>query len=176
MRGKVGAEATPEPFIGITPAYAGKSLHPAGIHPGRRDHPRICGEKYTRFLRQLNTAGSPPHMRGKEDCVFRGVFRVRITPAYAGKREPGNSGGWQQPDHPRICGEKKRTISAKYSRLGSPPHMRGKDGLNGALLACPRITPAYAGKSVLGRSPNLREWDHPRICGEKTDCLICSSW
>ena len=30
-----------------------------------------------------------------------------------------------------------------------------------------RITPAYAGKSVLCSSGFSRKWDHPRVCGEK---------
>ena len=31
-----------------------------------------------------------------------------------------------------------------------------------------RITPAYAGKSLLGHSAYLLNADHPRLCGEKT--------
>ena len=30
-----------------------------------------------------------------------------------------------------------------------------------------RITPAYAGKSFNGRVSAHRDWDHPRVCGEK---------
>ena len=45
MRGKVGAEATPEPFIGITPAYAGKRYVAGDTLKSFRDHPRVCGEK-----------------------------------------------------------------------------------------------------------------------------------
>ena len=45
--------------------------------------------------------------------------------------------------------------------------MRGK-GLR--LRSCrrhPRITPAYAGKSVACVFADLGQWDHPRVCGEK---------
>ena len=45
--------------------------------------------------------------------------------------------------------------------------MRGK--ANHAI--CPEgqcgITPAYAGKSTRYSSHNQRDWDHPRVCGEK---------
>ena len=31
-----------------------------------------------------------------------------------------------------------------------------------------RITPAYAGKTLTGLNPYFPNWDHPRVCGEKT--------
>ena len=39
-----------------------------------------------------------------------------------------------------------------------------------------RITPAYAGKSVLGDPRRLLSGDHPRLCGEKmqTKSQACS--
>ena len=46
--------------------------------------------------------------------------------------------------------------------------MRGKDPLLFTDLDKVRITPAYAGKSLALRHPFLTEWDHPRVCGEKT--------
>ena len=33
---------------GITPACAGKRRHAAGLQRHQRDHPRVCGEKFTR--------------------------------------------------------------------------------------------------------------------------------
>ena len=45
MRGK---EMYPEPLlrlIGITPAYAGKSVQESTAEVLPRDHPRLCGEK-----------------------------------------------------------------------------------------------------------------------------------
>ena len=35
-----------------------------------------------------------------------------------------------------------------------------------------RITPAYAGKSALMPAAVILFWDHPRLCGEKTDLII----
>ena len=29
------------------------------------------------------------------------------------------------------------------------------------------ITPAYAGKSSIPEGRKIRDWDHPRVCGEK---------
>ena len=47
--------------------------------------------------------------------------------------------------------------------------MRGKEvqGLLQDLVG--GITPAYAGKRCSARTPTFRTWDHPRVCGEKTE-------
>ncbi len=148
MRGKASCLYFRVPLTGITPAYAGKSYRERYGHHQGRDHPRICGEKSTRKRRTDSTLGSPPHMRGK---VLSFVFRLNrdgITPAYAGKScrtIPHNTG---KEDHPRICGEKKRTFLQWYLCRGSPPHMRGKGEFQGAVPAPSGITPAYAGKRL----------------------------
>ena len=86
MRGKEKfAKWTGEKF-GITPAYAGKSRKESCKPSLQRDHPRICGEKFTNKEMEARHEGSPPHMRGK---VVGSLFDVN-----------GNL------DHPRICGEK----------------------------------------------------------------------
>ena len=46
--------------------------------------------------------------------------------------------------------------------------MRGKGMPPNSSRKEVRITPAYAGKSLALRHPFLTEWDHPRVCGEKT--------
>ena len=52
--------------IGITPAYAGKSVVFKTLHP--------------------HLLGSPPRMRGKGVLDFYSIGFGGITPAYAGKR------------------------------------------------------------------------------------------
>ena len=55
-----------------------------------KDHPRLCGEKRQPEHTGGHLIGSPPPMRGKallQDFCKR---RVRITPAYAGKRPPAD--------------------------------------------------------------------------------------
>ena len=65
MRGKAASNRVDMDSAGITPAYAGKRPTTQGLHFFHRDHPRLCGEKYTSTTKCLNFA--------------------RITPAYAGK-------------------------------------------------------------------------------------------
>ena len=45
MRGKVDEHIHDELRLGITPAYAGKSIDKLGRLGGAQDHPRVCGEK-----------------------------------------------------------------------------------------------------------------------------------
>ena len=45
MRGKVLLKVSSATVCGITPAYAGKSVHRTGLHRTEGDHPRVCGEK-----------------------------------------------------------------------------------------------------------------------------------
>ena len=69
--------------------------------------PRVCGEK--------------------GDWGGIALLMSRITPAYAGKSRQilrNSSGIW---DHPRVCGEKARTLIVQDEPQGSPPRMRGKE-------------------------------------------------
>ena len=84
-----GKETLPEflhVLIGITPAYAGKSLRFLRACLRRRDHPRVCGEKISASAIIKIARGSPPRMRGKAQHHRPVVHRHGITPAYAGKR------------------------------------------------------------------------------------------
>ena len=65
MRGKVKKEIKKIQEQRITPAYAGKSESGSRWFKMKRDHPRLCGEKFV-----------------FGDTV---LCSLRITPAYAGK-------------------------------------------------------------------------------------------
>ena len=112
----------------------------------------------------------PPRMRGKGVAGGIPLVVAGITPTYAGKRS-GRSGpiAYSQ-DHPRICGEKQRTLAIQDELQGSPPRMRGKANPSSHRFCSQGITPAYAGKSSEHMRKSGTNGDHPRICGEK-----CSS-
>ena len=86
MRGKGHFLYSSVIFLGITPAYAGKSVAQAALNVIMRDHPRLCGEKSNAPPQNYTLKGSPPPMRGKERPEIIANFCKRITPAYAGKR------------------------------------------------------------------------------------------
>ena len=113
-------------FFFVSPAYAGKSRECARGLPRARNHPRVCGEKYSAALFSMAAAGSPPRMRGKATHSFIKLAKCGITPAYAGKSCTVSVSQLASWDHPRVCGEKMPTCCAKTDTLGSPPRMRGK--------------------------------------------------
>ena len=65
VRGKAGRQLGIGGLVGITPAYAGKRNIRLSGSARRRDHPRVCGEKYFRQCSQFREWGSPPRVRGK---------------------------------------------------------------------------------------------------------------
>ena len=106
-------------------------------------------------------------MRGKEVVHDQKDLHGGITPAYAGKSDFHDAHLRFFEDHPRLCGEKVQGVWQCLSIKGSPPPMRGKAKLAVESSACCRITPAYAGKSLLHRNNQDQNEDHPRLCGEK---------
>ena len=111
-------------------------------------------------------------MRGKEINTGNYDSFHRITPAYAGKSTSTTYTALNFEDHPRLCGEKKRSASATIVSPGSPPPMRGKAI---SVFYAPvglGITPAYAGKRPNAMRLNCRPWDHPRLCGEKSRKIL----
>ena len=167
MRGKVEPYRRTAAYLGITPAYAGKSFQLGDVPAVQKDHPRLCGEKVEQRNIVIDTIGSPPPMRGKAGRLCTMTQRCRITPAYAGKRAPVVVRTPIVRDHPRLCGEKGIWKTGSKQLLGSPPPMRGKDLLVVQPCTADGITPAYAGKrfQISIRWNLLR--DHPRLCGEK---------
>ena len=167
MRGKVDDVRRGQTHSGITPACAGKSCRRCPQRSRSRDHPRVCGEKADNDYDEKPIEGSPPRMRGKDSDGGQRASASRITPAYAEKRYWQRTIQREYRDHPRICGEKLKSMVGGLVSLGSPPRMRGKGQAGCKVVVEFGITPACAGKRLLPSSGDTRGWDHPRVCGEK---------
>ena len=85
VRGKVWPVLIIAVALGITPACAGKRLLYPRSGSWHRDHPRMCGEKFSFLLHTVVLMGSPPHVRGKVQDCHRAAVILGITPACAGK-------------------------------------------------------------------------------------------
>ena len=170
MRGKV--ELLPERLCNsrITPAHAGKSNLSTKSSRIYRDHPRACGEKVQVGFPRWQKPGSPPRMRGKGARAIATNCCKRITPAHAGKRVCQGFQAVLVQDHPRACGEKLCIGSRCIAAAGSPPRMRGKAISSRVNSHRKRITPAHAGKRRRPPKQTSLKKDHPRACGEKTEC------
>ena len=112
--------------------------------------------------------GSPPRGRGKVFGLFGPECGIGITPAWAGKSGFGSCYCLGSGDHPRMGGEKAPRQRAHLAILGSPPRGRGKVMCLIQVLKAPRITPAWAGKSVHLSVSIFSARDHPRVGGEKS--------
>ena len=133
-------------FLGITPAYAGKTQPQSRCYPFAEDHPRIRGKD------------SP-----NEEML---VLVLWITPAYAGKTRSLLHIHLRRQDHPRIRGKDFLFPSMTATHIGSPPHTRERRFQFSSTSPPGRITPAYAGKTLREFSYQTEEEDHPRIRGK----------
>ena len=113
--------------------------------------------------------GSPPRRRGKVRICFCFGEKLRITPAWAGKRFVGAAPRTSGRDHPRMGREKAADTCVYYSVTGSPPRGRGKEAGRRPVHRPDRITPAWAGKRPAWRRSRWPWRDHPRVGGEKVD-------
>ena len=147
---RVRGKEFPSGFIGsycrITPACAGKSMHTLLSTATVRDHPRVCGEKFTGCFMRSVPLGSPPRVRGKAFVQSGFGGGTRITPACAGKRSAIFAESTPAGDHPRVCGEKTALALPVLAPMGSPPRVRGKVPSPPRCFRRTRIAPACAGK------------------------------
>ena len=154
-------------FYRITPAWAGKSTSHSAQTSNAGDHPRVGGEKVGSPKRPNPEEGSPPRGRGKDLQNSQLLCMMRITPAWAGKRNIKDSNKTLTGDHPRVGGEKRQSSSAVPCVLGSPPRGRGKACSTDVCFWYLGITPAWAGKRETSANTSKKKKDHPRVGGEK---------
>ena len=127
----------------------------------------MCGEKPWWYLSPCLIGGSPPRVRGKVTAAIAELKTAGITPACAGKSLSFCCCSLGSKDHPRVCGEKRRSSEACRFWIGSPPRVRGKVSPGAVHNLFTRITPACAGKRRRGKAKLCQIRDHPRVCGEK---------
>ena len=166
MRGTHGFSTFAKRNDGIIPAYAGNTWTAPPARPANRDHPRVCGEHQSAPTEAVQREGSSPRMRGTRSYPFLSKLSAGIIPAYAGNTTISSICLHSARNHPRVCGEHFRQLSAAQKRAGSSPRMRGTPSDLRLRLRYGGIIPAYAGNTG-SLVPSPRNWrDHPRVCGE----------
>ena len=105
-------------------------------------------------------------MRGKLTVNVPLQAHLGITPAGAGKTLSDVDRDGNKKDHPRRCGENRRTRGGQQQRVGSPPQVRGKRKRRPQRSCWNGITPAGAGKTKRPSEVPSFLKDHPRRCGE----------
>ena len=109
MRGAPPAALTRLLNRRIIPAYAGSTGPRRPRMRAGGDHPRVCGEHGSNRFATVACAGSSPRMRGAPEPKNGRLPPTGIIPAYAGStgriQSPSVPGG----DHPRVCGEHRKS-------------------------------------------------------------------
>ena len=166
VRGKLKGSSPLSRGIGLIPARAGKTRRGFGRRPGRRAHPRACGENPRVCGENISGVGSSPRVRGKRPLGPQGQGVDGLIPARAGKTLGVQRGANPGGAHPRACGENRPTMRLRITQVGSSPRVRGKRGPNKKDEEWCRLIPARAGKTCGGSSSPSWTWAHPRACGE----------
>ena len=151
---------------GLIPAHAGKTAQVCVGHFRCPAHPRSRGENTTESARSQARRGSSPLTRGKHDGPHRGIRRVRLIPAHAGKTLWGRFPPPVPPAHPRSRGENPTYMGALTVAPGSSPLTRGKPDLAARRGSSPRLIPAHAGKTLHPDARRPAQQAHPRSRGE----------
>ena len=106
-------------------------------------------------------------MRGARHPWSCSSLRMRIIPAYAGSTLVREVVRCNNGDHPRVCGEH---LLRRYDWTRHKGIIPAYAGSTGTEVRDPRplggIIPAYAGSTLSYMSPEERDGDHPRVCGE----------
>ena len=149
----------------ITPACAGTTLRQPSDVFIAWDHPRVCGNHYSKALMSLVITGSPPRVREPLATAIGNALGVRITPACAGTTADSRRPLYGFEDHPRVCGNHFRDIIRNSMKRGSPPRVREPLVAGIATIVVLRITPACAGTTHSASDASGYVEDHPRVCG-----------
>ncbi len=156
---------------GIIPARAGSRTAGTAPTPGRRNHPRACGEQGWRVRSVSVMWGSSPRVRGAALGVANALPAPRIIPARAGSSRRRNRPRSRPGDHPRACGEQMVHDADSSPSTGSSPRVRGAADDLAELRRLDGIIPARAGSRADAHLTEHRRGDHPRACGEQMSSL-----
>ena len=150
---------------GITPAYAGTTIHGSGSQFRTWDHPRLRGNYIPMCSAMTFSRGSPPLTRELLPPVHTLPYNVGITPAYAGTTNYCGRSTRSNQDHPRLRGNYLKTEKLLFSGLGSPPLTRELPSKSRQTASQDGITPAYAGTTFSVHGRRRTHGDHPRLRG-----------
>ena len=92
----------------------------------------------------------------------------RFIPACVGNAVAGLPSSTEQQVHPRVCGERSHSPTARPRLTGSSPRVWGTPGFAPPLTRSARFIPACVGNASFHASPRSYRAVHPRVCGERT--------
>ena len=167
-RGGLGAVALPDYWIGLIPAYAGRTISGRASVDRQRAHPRLRGADLDCDFFECVECGSSPLTRGGPTTRVSAPDAEGLIPAYAGRTLPRAGHSCISRAHPRLRGADLSPCRACYPSWGSSPLTRG--GLasirdRGRKMG---LIPAYAGRTLHRPTPWNEHRAHPRLRGADT--------
>ena len=133
----------------------------------RRFIPACAGNAGQPIIQLQDAAGSSPHARGTQELPLDEGRGARFIPACAGNAGSTLFSSSHMAVHPRMRGERERSVAPMAFSAGSSPHARGtlSDGYGVEVLG--RFIPACAGNAWRGPEGLICRAVHPRMRGER---------
>ena len=134
----------------------------------------MCGERPIVQVASGGSAGSSPRVRGTRRPGQIPRPPGRFIPACAGNARQVPQSNHFPSVHPRVCGERGRTVGGNCDGCGSSPRVRGTRLSAMVGLHLRRFIPACAGNATWKQSAKCRQTVHPRVCGERLQMRLQS--
>ena len=166
VRGSRAAPLRPPLAVGSIPACAGKPSPAPPAAPGRRVHPRVCGEARRRARPAAPVCGPSPRVRGSLPAGKGQAVHGGSIPACAGKPPAGPPRRRRRRVHPRVCGEAHPAREQRPLGGGPSPRVRGSRRAPARRPRPAGSIPACAGKPGRRAIGTCGSGVHPRVCGE----------
>ena len=159
----------------ITPRVRGKTGQPRRMPYKPAIQPRVCGENrcYTQWVD--TPRDTTPRVRGKLEHDVDSLANVRYNPACAGKTPFPTPQSVRSAIQPRVCGENPRLSRTMMVFDDTTPRVRGKRIYTSKICTGGRYNPACAGKTRWARTVEPHGVIQPRVCGENSLCLTCTT-
>ncbi len=155
VRGTRGEELRLFLAARFIPACAGNAMSYRIPGTGYSVHPRVCGERAPGGDLFIVDRGSSPRVRGTLVSSATIIFASRFIPACAGNAPTIWGVVGFEPVHPRVCGERRSSVTTATGTYGSSPRVRGT---RRSRIRC-------------GKCRTV----HPRVCVERRAAFILST-
>jgi len=156
------------------PAWAGNGPGHNHRQAGKAVHPRVGGERPSPSPLHFPPTGSSPRGRGTVKDVPGRDAPERFIPAWAGNGSGPKMMTSNCPVHPRVGGERGTARTPTCRSRGSSPRGRGTGPADRHERPVSRFIPAWAGNGARWNYHARTRPVHPRVGGERIDCIVPS--
>ncbi len=139
------------------------------------DYPRVGGDDRRCQRPTQRRNGLPPRGRGRRLPFRASDLTRRITPAWAGTTAHPRCSAPRVPDYPRVGGDDGLPERRHVAVDGLPPRGRGRRSSTACSVVLVRITPAWAGTTLIDIQARSFFTDYPRVGGDDQRCRAVGS-